>query len=259
MGGSAQLATSASSADDPEAWVASVHCVLETGTVREAWHLAEEGAAKFPGHEELDRLSRVLAPPRVVSVPGKNAPDMTKAFERLEEESWRFRRQWVALSADGIVASADTLDDLLARVRSLELEGDPLVHFIGSGPLEIAAAFAEDPESWSATAKHCLEEGAFRDAQRLSFEGALRFPGHQELERMSRLLSPPKKVRRSGRNLPDRSRAVQRLRQEISELRGKWVALSEDDVVAKAETLKELNAAVQPMDLEHPPLVSYIA
>ena len=58
--------------------------------------------------------------------------------------------------------------------------------------------------------------------------------------------------------MPDRNRAFARLSQEASQLRGRWVALSEDDVVASAETLKELLAVVQPMALDYPPLVHFV-
>ena len=129
MARSARLATAFQTSDDPESWVASIRCELESGAVRKAWRLATEGAARFPGHEELDRLSRLLAPPVVTRGSG-NVPDMSKAFQWLKENASKFRGQWVALSPEGLIAASPDYDELLRIVRSLDQSASPLVHFV---------------------------------------------------------------------------------------------------------------------------------
>jgi len=57
---------------------------------------------------------------------------------------------------------------------------------------------------------------------------------------------------------PDRSRAFERLKKEWPKLVGRWVALSEDDVIASANTLKELLAFIQPIELAFPALVHFV-
>ena len=130
MARSARLATSYDSSNEPESFLAAIHRALEEGSLEEARRIAEEGAAKFSGHEELERKRRLLQPGKAVSVARKNAPSRRRAFERLDQEASRLRGKWVALSADDIVATADTLDDLLAIVRPMNLEHPPLVHLV---------------------------------------------------------------------------------------------------------------------------------
>lgn len=129
MARSARLATAFQTSDDPESWVASIRSELESGAVRKAWHLATEGAAKFPGHEELDRLSRLLAPPVVTRGSG-NVPDMSKAFQWLRENGARFRGQWVALSEEGLLAASSDYDELLRTIGSQNSDDSPIVHYI---------------------------------------------------------------------------------------------------------------------------------
>jgi hypothetical protein len=120
-----------------------------------------------------------------------------------------------------------------------------------------AWADAVDPESLQASILSRIENEDVAGARQLAAEAVALFPGHPVLEKTHRFLRPGR-VRRSAAREPDRSRAFARLTEEAPKLRGRWVALSEDEVVASAETLKELLAIVQPMPLEYPPLVHFI-
>ena len=130
MAGSARLSSPFEYSYEPESFLAAIHRALEEGSLEEARRIAEEGAARFPGHEELERKRRLLHPGKVVSVPRKNSPSRRRAFERLDQEAPRLRGKWVALSADEIVATADSLAELLAVVRPMNLENPPLIHLV---------------------------------------------------------------------------------------------------------------------------------
>ncbi|HEX3527500.1 MAG TPA: hypothetical protein VH988_10555 [Thermoanaerobaculia bacterium] len=114
-----------------------------------------------------------------------------------------------------------------------------------------------DPQSLQASILSLIEREDVAGARQLAAEAVALFPGHSTLEQMHHFLRPGRVVRSAARE-PDRSRAFARLAEDAEKLRGCWVALSEDDVVASAETLKELLAVVQPMALEYPPLVHFI-
>jgi hypothetical protein len=94
-------------------------------------------------------------------------------------------------------------------------------------------------------------------ARQLAAEAAALFPDHLEIQKANHVFRPYR-VSRSPAREPDRGRAFARLRELTPELRGRWVALSEDDVVASAQTLKELLVVIQPMALAYPPLVHFI-
>jgi hypothetical protein len=102
-----------------------------------------------------------------------------------------------------------------------------------------------------------IEQENVAGAKELAAEVAALFPDYPPAQQMHRFFRP-RKVARSAAREPDRRRAFARLDEEAPRLRGRWVALSADDVVASAETLKELLALVEPMALEFPPLVDFI-
>lgn len=254
MARSARLATIDEPSDQPEFWLAAIDRALEEGSLREARRIAEEGAERFPSHKELARLSRALRPGKAVSVPGRNIPDQSKAFQRLEEEAWRLRGKWVALSADDVVASANTLEELLAIVQPMKLEFPPLVHQVDSVPLKVGVTFPGDPQSWLGVIRRCLAEGVIGEAGRLAAEGAAKFSENEELQRMQRIFG------RRKATPPATQRCVsQRILEDAAKLRGTWVALSTHEILASAGSLEDLLAKIRPMDLEHPPLVSFVA
>lgn len=122
---------------------------------------------------------------------------------------------------------------------------------------ERAWADVADPESLQASILSLIEREDLAGARQLATEAVALFPGHSVLEKTRHFLRPGRVVRSAARE-PDRSRAFARLSEEAPGLRGRWVALSEADVVASAETLKDLLAVVQPMALDYPPLVHFV-
>jgi hypothetical protein len=116
---------------------------------------------------------------------------------------------------------------------------------------------ATAPETLMEAIRSLLEQENTAGARKLAAEAVAIFPDDPQLQQAHHFFRPYK-VTPSPVLEPNRSRAFARLDDEAPKLRGLWVALSEDDVVASAETLKELLALVEPMGLKHPPLVHFI-
>jgi hypothetical protein len=114
-----------------------------------------------------------------------------------------------------------------------------------------------DPESWMDSVRSLIEKEDLAGAKALAAEAAALFPDDPTVQQMHRFFRPYR-VSRSPVLAPDRSRAFARLDEEAPKLRGRWVALSEDDVIASAGTLQELLAVIEPIPLEHPALVHFI-
>jgi hypothetical protein len=95
--------------------------------------VAAEGIARYPTHSDLQRLAQVLAPPKVVdsSLKGYKEPDRSREFAWLREQAHAYRGKWVAVLGDQLVATADTLGDLLQQVQQARLTEHPLVHLLG--------------------------------------------------------------------------------------------------------------------------------
>lgn len=113
----------------PEALLASIRSLIENEDLAGARQLAAEAAAMFPACPPVQQMHRFLRPGRVVRSAHRE-PDRSRAFARLEEEAPRLSGRWVALSEDDVVASAESLQDLLSVIRPMTLEFPPLVHFV---------------------------------------------------------------------------------------------------------------------------------
>jgi hypothetical protein len=116
---------------------------------------------------------------------------------------------------------------------------------------------AADPESWMDAIRSLIEQEDLAGAKQLAAEAVALFPDDPSIQKMHHFFRPYK-VARSEARAPDRSRAFARLDEEASRLRGRWVALSEDDVIASAGTLKELLSIIQPIALDFPALVHFL-
>lgn len=122
---------------------------------------------------------------------------------------------------------------------------------------ERAHAAAADPELWMEAIRSEVGQQDLERARQLAAEAAALFPDHPEIQKAHHVFRPYK-VSRSPAREPDRKRAFARLKELAPELRGRWVALSEDDVIASAETLKELLAVIAPIKLAYSALVHFI-
>lgn len=114
------------SADD---FVEAIRSLLASGKAGAARRTVAEGAARFPNHPWLEKTNRIINPRRIVSKPA-DAPDRTREFAWLRENSIRYRGQWVALLAGERLVSGQELEDVLQEIRARGLESRSLVHHI---------------------------------------------------------------------------------------------------------------------------------
>ena len=95
-------------------------------------------------------------------------------------------------------------------------------------------------------------------ARRLAIEGAARFPEHEGLQNARRILVDGKAKVGSGDPEPSTKEEFDWLRSPPQSVRGKWVALVGDKLVASAETLAKLTDALRSKKLPKPALVHRI-
>lgn len=115
----------------PEEFLAAVHALLDNASPTRAQRVAAEGHARFPDHPELERLCRLLTLPPARMVPNNGRKrNREKAYRWLDENEIHYRGQWVALTDKGFLTSAPSLDELLEKIKTFDLEEHPLVHHI---------------------------------------------------------------------------------------------------------------------------------
>ncbi len=108
-----------------------IRMMIEQDQVKGARRLLEAALRQSPDSPELEHWRRVLAPPRVVSLwNGPSGRNRTNEMKWLASESEAHRGRWVALDGDRLLASAESLKDLLAEVRAMDPLPDPLIHRI---------------------------------------------------------------------------------------------------------------------------------
>lgn len=89
----------------------AVKLALMTGAFMAARRLSQEGADRYPEHAELQKLARLLAPPRVIGhSPAR--PDLRANHEWMKREANAYRGKWIALRNGELLGTADTFDEL---------------------------------------------------------------------------------------------------------------------------------------------------
>jgi hypothetical protein len=95
----------------PDEVAQAAQLALLAGAHMAARQLAQEGAQQHPAHAALQRLARLLAPPRVIGH-GPARPDLRANHDWIKRQSDPYRGRWVALRNGQLLTAADTFDAL---------------------------------------------------------------------------------------------------------------------------------------------------
>jgi len=98
------------------AFQAGIEMCLALDAVDLARELAARGAVLHPTDDMLATLSRVLAPPIVLSVGNNTQPDQSLSVQWLQDHSRAYAGSWVALRNGALLGSADTRQMLIERL-----------------------------------------------------------------------------------------------------------------------------------------------
>ncbi len=98
-------------------YIAAVRQALAEGAHLDARQLASEGYEKHPGNDELRRMAKVLAPPRIISTNLPANPGIALNARWLKESASEYKGQWVAVYNGELLGSAATLSDLTQKIQ----------------------------------------------------------------------------------------------------------------------------------------------
>ena len=90
----------------------AVRLALAAGAHLLARNLADQGHGLHPHHEELAKMARILAPPRVVNANLPPDPSARANLEWMRVHAAEYRGRWVALKKGVLLASAPTARQL---------------------------------------------------------------------------------------------------------------------------------------------------
>ena len=115
----------------PQEYRDVISAALNNESLRGAQRAAAEGHARFPEDAELERLNRLLTFPPARSVPGDGRKrNSQKIYHWLDENEIHYRGQWIAVSEEGLLAAAPTLEELLRRIDEVDPENNSLIHHV---------------------------------------------------------------------------------------------------------------------------------
>jgi uncharacterized protein DUF5678 len=114
----------------PESFIEEIQGILNSGTLRGAREVAEQGLALFPGHPELRRLRHVLRPFESRIISGHRQPDRRETFRWIAENAWKYPGQWIAVLGETLIAASSKLSEVLETVEEKHFDEPPLLYHV---------------------------------------------------------------------------------------------------------------------------------
>jgi predicted CopG family antitoxin len=105
--------------------------LVEADKVASARRLLAEALERGEKETDLSEWQKVLAPGRVLGTNSELGPELTPEFQWLDANSRSYRRQWVALADNRLLAHSEDVDEVLAAIKDMKLGRRPLLHYIG--------------------------------------------------------------------------------------------------------------------------------
>jgi hypothetical protein len=101
-------------------FVRGVHLALSAGAHLRARLLATEGARLYPDDSKIQKMARILAPPRIVRTDVSPDPSVQANHNWLRTHSEEHQGEWVALRNGSLLATAATAEELRSTLDSTD-------------------------------------------------------------------------------------------------------------------------------------------
>jgi hypothetical protein len=118
---------------DRETALSQLHALVEAEQIDTARALAPRLLRKWPADPVLQHWSRVLAPPRVVSVTRRMKASREKEYAWLREHRHEHPGCWIALYEDRLIIAHPDLGEVYQVVEDTVPDGDALLFFQEAG------------------------------------------------------------------------------------------------------------------------------
>jgi Family of unknown function (DUF5678) len=103
-----------------------IRALLADGQIWEAQNLFNTAGDLLPADS---KLREVLSPPRIRTIDYRDV-DRSPEFAWINAHAGAYQGKWVALVGENLVASSDSLKELLAKLHPLQFERKPLIHHL---------------------------------------------------------------------------------------------------------------------------------
>jgi hypothetical protein len=137
--------------------------------------------------------------------------------------------------------AAESSDVEMARLQAAAQAKDEQAFLAARHAIDWSA---RPPDDFIRAVRLALMAGAYLAARNLATEGAAQHPAHAEMQKVARVLAPPKAARSTMPPNPGLRANSDWLRAHADEYRGQWVAVRDGHLLGSAPSLKELKRAV---------------
>lgn len=103
-----------------------IRSLVEEGQIYEAMKLLKTADALVPADS---KIREILGPPRIKKSDERDV-DRSAEFRWLKMHAANYQGKWVALVEESLVASSDSLRELLSKLDLLRFERQPLIHHL---------------------------------------------------------------------------------------------------------------------------------
>lgn len=97
-------------------YVRAIKLALRAGAYQAARRLANEGAARFSNHKELQKYMNILAPPKIVGKQNATSQGISNNNKWLALHSKEYLGTWVALQEGTLLGSSKSLNELTKSI-----------------------------------------------------------------------------------------------------------------------------------------------
>ena len=104
-----------------------VHSLIEKDQIAAARALLSAVPNEAMDEPQLQTLRRVLAPPKVTARKITDS-DRTREYKWLQEHGHDYRGKWVAVDGSRLIAVAESLKELLEKLKDLQVDPRALIH-----------------------------------------------------------------------------------------------------------------------------------
>lgn len=112
----------------PETFLAEIQRIINSGTLRGAREVAEQGLVLFPDHLKLRQAHYALRPLKTQTIPYTYS-DPQPSYDWLKKNAAAYRGKWVGLDNGELVAASKSYQAVREALRDRDPRGT-LIHFI---------------------------------------------------------------------------------------------------------------------------------
>ena len=215
---------------------------LEEGVVRNVeFTLFRKDGTRFPGEASAALVRDTSGKPTAIIVVLRDITERKRAEEALRESEEKYKTL-VETSPDAVVMSDLTGHITFASRRAAEMYGiEHAEEMLGRNPLEFIDA--EGHERYRTNLQTFIEEGIRRDVEyKLVRKDGTRFPGELSGAVIRNVSGNPVAITAFIRDITDRKRAEEGLRQSRDELQAIYDSVVDGILVADAKTANPIQA-----------------